>query len=210
MAQGKMNARGTAEKNQKGAGWAETAQPALKGNGAKGKHYLLLQVIGCNRRKRSLQSAQQACTPPNNTQQEDRMDTNISDEVAGELDRLGRPEWRAIIQELADNFDGYPFDDPETQSPLPVICAILRELPRLEQQPDALTDEQFIYRLSRADTFTHRAFRHTPSGAVFWNPLRERYHDFARIDETSQYQAEHEHPAPDIIRAWFYHKLKKA
>ena len=130
---------------------------------------------------------------------------SISD-IKEELSRLGRPHWMHVIEDLAQNYIGYPFDDPDTQSPLAEIHRILQELDT--NAPAEMLDERFIHRLMHSDIFSYRAQRKTPTGAVFWNPLTERFLDFRRFDPTTQYQTEHEHPAPDIIRTWYYHKLR--
>lgn len=131
--------------------------------------------------------------------------SSISD-IKEELERLGRLHWLDAIEDLVENYTGYPFDDPTTQSPLAEVYRILRDID--EHAPDENLDERFIYRLMRSDIFSYRAKRQTPSGAEFWDPLHQRYIDFTRHGTTTQYQTEHEHPAPDIIRTWYYHKLR--
>ncbi len=130
---------------------------------------------------------------------------SISD-IKEELARLGKARWLHAIEDLADNYVGYPFDDPETQSPLTEIHRILQQIDA--HNAGEVLDERFIHRLMRSDIFSYRAYRMTPTGAVYWDPLHERYIDFTRHDSTTQYQTEHEHPAPDIIRTWYYHKLR--
>lgn len=130
---------------------------------------------------------------------------SISD-IKDELERLGKMHWLHAIEELTENFIGYPFDSPDTQSPLAEIHRILQQID--ENNEDEILDERFIHRLMRSDIFSYRARRKTPAGATYWDPLHERFIDFTRHDATTQYQAEHEHPAPDIIRTWYYHKLR--
>lgn len=133
------------------------------------------------------------------------MDTRADAEIKAELDRLGKPEWQQIIDALTTNFKGYPFDDPETQSPAPAIYQILKEITPGDL-PES-TDEAFIRHLSRADIFSFRAYRNTQEGPVYWEPLKERLVDFNRGENTTKYQSEHEYPSPDVIRGWYYHKL---
>lgn len=128
--------------------------------------------------------------------------------IKTELQRLGKPHWLQAIQELAENFAGYPFDDPDSQAPAAEIHRILLDIPSSDVAE--ITDERFIHRLMHSDIFSFRALRKTPAGAVYWNPLHERYIDFTRYDATTQYQTAHEHPAPDIIRNWYYHKMRIA
>ncbi len=128
--------------------------------------------------------------------------------IPAELNRLGQLTWFSLIDTIIYHFEGYPFDHPDTQNAHTVILTILRSLPRKPADTNALTDEIFITRLSGSDLFSHRAFRQTPEGARYWEPLKERYADFVRAGETVQYQAEHEYPAPDIIRNWCHHQLR--
>lgn len=128
--------------------------------------------------------------------------------IPAELSRLGKTTWLSLIDTLINHYEGYPFDHPETQRADAVILTILQSLPRKPDDPDTLTDEYFIDRLSRADLFTHRSFRHTADAARYWEPLKERYLDFIRGAETVEYQAEHEYPAPDIIRSWCYYMIR--
>ena len=130
---------------------------------------------------------------------------SISD-IKKELSRLGKPHWIHAIEDLAQNYIGYPFEDPGAQSPLAEIHRILQEIDATCS--DETLDERFIRRLMRSDIFSYRAQRKSPTGAVFWDPLHERFIDFKRYEPTTQYQTEHEHPAPDIIRTWYYHKLR--
>ncbi len=133
------------------------------------------------------------------------MDINA---IPAELSRLGKTTWLGLIETLINHFEGYPFDHPETQRADAVILTLLQSLPRKPDDADALTDEIFITRLSHSDLFSHRAFRQMPEGARYWEPLKERFAEFVRSGESVQYQAEHEYPAPDIIRNWCHHQLR--
>ena len=134
------------------------------------------------------------------------MNTTVIEGIKIELARLDRPEWLQIIEMLAQNFQDYPFDSPETQAPLPEIYAILQTIEPGEL-PES-TDAEFIRQLSHADIFSFRAYRSTLDGPIYWEPLRERLADFARGADATMYQSEYEYPSPDVIRGWFYHKLR--
>jgi len=128
------------------------------------------------------------------------------DAIKKELDRLGCPEWLAIVEVLIENFRGYPFNNPDIEAPAPAIHSILTKL-----EPSDLpksTDEDFIRCLSHNDMFSFRAVRTTDDGPVVWEPLEERLIDFVRTGETIKYQSANEYPPPDIIRVWYYHKLR--
>lgn len=134
------------------------------------------------------------------------MDINAS--ITTELNRMNRSKWLGLIDIVISHFKNYPFDYPDTQGAEAVILALLKSLPRKPDDPDTLTDEYFIDRLSRTDLFTHRAFRHTADVVRYWEPLKERYLDFIQVGETVEYQAEYEYPAPDIIRSWCYYMMR--
>jgi len=127
--------------------------------------------------------------------------------IKTELNRLSRPEWFAIVEVLIENFRGYPFDDPSTQAPAPAIYTILKDM--LPSDLPKSTDEEFIRLLSHNDMFSFRAMRSLRDAPpVVWEPLKERLIDFERVGDVTKYQGADEYPAPDVTRAWYYHKLR--
>ncbi|MCF6256142.1 MAG: hypothetical protein L3K25_07550 [Gammaproteobacteria bacterium] len=132
------------------------------------------------------------------------MDAKL-DDIRVELDRLKRPEWLPIVESLIENFRGYPFDHPDSQAPAPAIHAILKSI-SLSEIPKS-TDDEFIRILSHNDMFSFRSVHNTPDGPVFWEPLKERFVDFRKSGAVN-YQSAEEYPPPDMIRSWYYHRLR--
>ena len=129
----------------------------------------------------------------------------MMEDIQKELERLGKPHWRPVIERLQQHYAGFPLDN-EDEMPAAAIYPILRGL-----DPDDYPDVLFVNRVGRLDCFSYRAYFMAGGYAVYWNPLEESYQQFLKRAQgkTTQYQVDVENPPTDIICKWLNERIRQ-
>jgi len=120
---------------------------------------------------------------------------------------LGKEHWQSPLNELAERFDGFEFDDGETGIERELELSVW-EMVTLREQSEgkAPITRLFHRRLSQMECWLHRA-RSTGETPEFWNPLESTFQTFQAKRGVHCYMTESGYPARDVVRKWCEQRL---
>ncbi len=121
------------------------------------------------------------------------------------------PPQKRMIDKIKDIFIDYPFEyDDEISRQLSEIYKQLDCKQKNKSGADIINSE-IACCIKNMDCFTHRAHIIDDKQIRYWNPIEQKFKEFAQNSLGSNincYQASFEHPAPDIIYNWAMYELR--
>lgn len=123
-------------------------------------------------------------------------------EIQAQLSRLHRKHWLPTLTLLINNFDG-AISDPR-HSIIDGILEVLKSIKTNDQHTDMLG----IMRFQKMFCFTYRAYKDQP--AIYWDPTKQSFYEFAQNEKVAIYEGDDSHPAPDILMRWMAERFKQA
>lgn len=118
-----------------------------------------------------------------------------------QLKRINRSYWLPTLTLLIHHFEGAIEDERHN-----ILDSILEVLKSLHFK-DSLTTSQAIQRFQKMFCFNYRFYKGKP--AVYWDPTKISYTDFAKDDQIFIYEGFDSHPAPDILMRWFAERFEQ-
>ena len=116
-------------------------------------------------------------------------------QIQSQLKRIKRIYWMHTLQLLIDHYEGAIEDERHN-----ILDSILEVLKSLHFK-DSLLTSQAILRFQKMFCFNYRFYKGKP--AVFWDPTKMPFRDFAKNADIHIYEGFDSHPAPDILMRWF-------